>query len=64
MPAEKLAWIRLAMSENVGPASFRELLKRYGTAIAALEALPEISRRGRHGAALAHLCRGCSRSRS
>jgi DNA processing protein len=45
-PAEKLAWIRLAMSENVGPASFRHLLKRFGTATDALDALPEISRRG------------------
>jgi len=45
-PAEKLAWIRLAMSENVGPASFRMLVARYGSAAAALEALPQISRRG------------------
>lgn len=45
-PAEKLAWIRLAMSENIGSATFDHLLRRYGTAIDALEALPEISRRG------------------
>jgi len=45
-PAEKLAWIRLAMSENVGPASFRMLVARFGSATAALEALPQISRRG------------------
>lgn len=45
-PAEKLAWIRLAMSENVGSATFDYLLKHYGTATDALEALPEISRRG------------------
>jgi DNA processing protein len=44
--AEKLAWIRLAMSENVGSATFDHLLKHYGSAIVALEALPEISRRG------------------
>jgi DNA processing protein len=45
-PAEKLAWVRLAMSENVGPATFDHLLRHYGSAIDALEALPEISRRG------------------
>ncbi|MFO0992993.1 MAG: DNA-processing protein DprA [Hyphomicrobiales bacterium] len=45
-PAEKLAWIRLAMSENVGSATFDHLLRHYGTATDALEALPEISRRG------------------
>ncbi|MBL8906555.1 MAG: DNA-protecting protein DprA [Rhizobiales bacterium] len=45
-PAEKLAWIRLAMSENVGPATFDHLLRHYGSASEALEALPEISRRG------------------
>jgi DNA processing protein len=45
-PAEKLAWIRLAMSENVGSATFDHLLEHYGSAIDALEALPEISRRG------------------
>src|SRR5262245_2569878 len=45
-PAEKLAWVRLAMSENVGSATFDHLLKHYGSAMEALEALPEISRRG------------------
>ncbi len=54
-PAEKLAWIRLAMSENVGSATFDHLLKHYGSAIDALEALPEISRRGGYGAAIAHI---------
>lgn len=39
-------WLRLIQSENVGPATFRKLLNRYGGARAALEALPELSRRG------------------
>lgn len=39
-------WLRLIQSENVGPATFRKLLNRYGGAGAALEALPELSRRG------------------
>lgn len=43
---EKLAWLRLIRSENVGPMSFRQLLARYGSATAALEALPELARRG------------------
>lgn len=44
--AERLARLRLSRSENVGPVTFRHLLSRYGTAMAALEALPELARRG------------------
>ena len=36
----KLDWLCLIRSENVGPHSFRALRKRYGTARAALAALP------------------------
>ena len=43
---ERLAWHRLAQSENVGPITFQKLLSRYGTATAALEAIPELSQRG------------------
>ncbi len=39
-------WLRLIRSENVGPIIFHQLLARYGTAAAALEALPELARRG------------------
>ena len=39
-------WLRLIRSENVGPRTFRALLDRYGGAKAALEALPELARRG------------------
>lgn len=46
LPAEKLARLRLARSENVGPITFRQLLERYGSAEAALAALPELARRG------------------
>ncbi|MDX1575046.1 MAG: DNA-processing protein DprA [Kiloniellales bacterium] len=45
-PAEKLARLRLARSENVGPITFRQLLERYGSGEAALAALPELARRG------------------
>jgi DNA processing protein len=43
---ERRDWLRLIRSENVGPIIFHQLLARYGTAAAALEALPELARRG------------------
>ncbi len=43
---ERLAWLRLIRTENVGPATFHELLRRFGTAAAALDALPDLSKRG------------------
>ena len=43
---ERLAALRLARSENVGPVTFRQLLSRFGTAEAALAALPELAKRG------------------
>jgi DNA processing protein len=43
---QKLDWLRLIRSENVGPRTFRSLLKHYGGARAALAALPELARRG------------------
>jgi DNA processing protein len=43
--AERLARLRLIRSENVGPVTFRSLLRRFGNAAAALRALPEIARR-------------------
>ena len=49
---EKLDRLRLIRTENVGPITFRDLLRRYGTAGAALDALPALSRRGGRGAAL------------
>jgi len=39
-------WLRLIRSENVGPATFRSLMERYGSAANAIEAAPELSRRG------------------
>jgi DNA processing protein len=44
--AERRAWLRLARTENVGPVTFRELVRRYGSAGEALAALPELARRG------------------
>jgi len=38
--------LRLIRSENVGPVTFRQLLTRFGSAAAALDALPDLARRG------------------
>jgi DNA processing protein len=44
--AQRLACLRLIRSENVGPVTFRALINHFGSAELALEALPELSRRG------------------
>ena len=43
---ERLDWLRLTRSENVGPVTFLALLERYGSAARALEALPALARSG------------------
>ena len=43
---QRFDWIRLIRSENVGPRTFRALLNACGGARAALDALPDIARRG------------------
>ncbi len=43
---ERLDWLRLARSENVGPITFFALLARFGTPGAVLDALPGLARRG------------------
>ncbi|MDR6102062.1 DNA processing protein [Agrobacterium larrymoorei] len=43
---QKLSWLRLIRSDNIGPATFRDLINHFGSAEAALEALPDLSRRG------------------
>lgn len=44
--AKRIDWIRLIRSENVGPATFIRLLESYQSADKALQAIPELSRRG------------------
>lgn len=44
--SERLARLRLARSENVGPVTFRDLLAHFGNAVAALDALPGLAARG------------------
>jgi DNA processing protein len=43
---QRVAWLRLIRSENVGPATFRALINQFGSAQAAIDALPDLSRRG------------------
>lgn len=42
---QRLNWLRLIRSDNVGPRTFRALIARFGTAAAALESLPELARK-------------------
>lgn len=39
---QRLSWLRLIRTPNVGPASFRDLINRFGSAEAALSMLPEL----------------------
>lgn len=45
--------IRLARSPRIGPISYRQLLARFGSASAALAALPDLARRGGRAAEVA-----------
>jgi DNA processing protein len=43
---ERLAWLRLARTENIGPVTFAALIARFGSATAALNAVPAMAARG------------------
>jgi DNA processing protein len=43
---QRLAWLRLIRSENIGPVTFRELVNHFGGAAAAIDAAPELAARG------------------
>lgn len=43
---QRLHWLRLIRTPNVGAISFRELINRFGSAEAAIAALPELAARG------------------
>jgi DNA processing protein len=43
---QRLNWLRLIRSENVGPTTFRELINHFGGSTAALDALPQLSASG------------------
>ncbi|HJW39634.1 MAG TPA: DNA-processing protein DprA [Rhizomicrobium sp.] len=44
--AERLAWLRLARTQNVGPVTFAQLIARFGSARAAIAEVPRLVRRG------------------
>src|SRR6266567_783499 len=52
---ERIDWLRLIRSENVGPRTFGTLLRYYGSARSALKALPGLASRGgaKHAARIA-----------
>ncbi len=53
-PSERLAWLRLARSPGIGPKSHARLIERFGSAEAAIAALPRLLATGRWpGVALA-----------
>jgi DNA processing protein len=49
---QRLDWLRLIRSQNVGPRTFRALINHFGGARAALAALPSLARRGGADAAM------------
>ncbi len=41
---DRVLWLRLLRSRRVGPSTFNRLMTEHGTALAALEALPEVAK--------------------
>jgi DNA processing protein len=42
---QRLQWLRLIRSDGIGPATFRELINHFGSATAAIDALPALAER-------------------
>lgn len=43
---QRVDWLQLILSENVGPATFRQLVNHFGSAAGAIAALPDLAQRG------------------
>jgi DNA processing protein len=43
---QRIDWLRLIRSDNVGPRTFRSLINHFGSARTALQRLPDLARRG------------------
>ena len=43
---QRLDWLRLIRSDNIGPRTFHDLVEHFGSVRAALTALPDLARRG------------------
>ena len=41
---QRIEWLRLIRSDNVGPRTFRDLINHFGGATQALAALPSLAR--------------------
>jgi DNA processing protein len=52
---QRIDWLRLIRTPNIGPRTFRSLINHFGGARAALEALPSLARRGGASADV-HIC--------
>jgi DNA processing protein len=46
---QRINWLRLIRTENVGPATFRDLINRFGSAEVALDMLPRLTTSGGAG---------------
>ena len=46
---QRVSWLRLWRSDNVGPVTFRQLINHFGSAEAAIDGLPEMAMRGGAG---------------
>jgi DNA processing protein len=44
--SERVQWLRLARTPNVGPVTFHQLVARFGSATAAIAEVPRLARRG------------------
>jgi len=44
--AEKIDWLRLIRSENIGPITFHQLIAKFGSATDALDHLPSLAQKG------------------
>jgi len=51
---QRIDWLRLIRSQNIGPRTFRALINHFGGAHAALDAVPALARRG--GSAAPQIC--------
>ena len=49
---ERLDWLRLARTESIGAVTFDQLMRRYSSAGAVLDALPDLAQRGGRSAPL------------
>jgi DNA processing protein len=46
LPEDAVARLRLIRTDSIGPVTYRQLLARFGSAGAAIDALPDLARRG------------------